>query len=84
MVLDYMLELLTKESLEETLKVKNLTFDYNLDAPSLKGNSGIAEIGIRYTKFDNKKERFVIDLGTQESIGKKKGVSGTLSLKYEF
>uniref|UniRef100_UPI003AF7E228 autotransporter outer membrane beta-barrel domain-containing protein n=1 Tax=Campylobacter hyointestinalis TaxID=198 RepID=UPI003AF7E228 len=66
------------------IKGKNLTFDYNLDAPSLKGNSGIAEIGIRYTKFDNKKERFVIDLGTQESIGKKKGASGTLSLKYEF
>ncbi|PPB71487.1 autotransporter outer membrane beta-barrel domain-containing protein [Campylobacter hyointestinalis] len=50
-------------------KGKNLTFGYELDAPSLKGNSSIAEIGVRYTKPDSKKERFSIDLSTQGSLG---------------
>lgn len=53
-----------------------------IDSPTLKGGTGIGEIGINITP--NKNSAFSIELGMQGYTGVRDGFSGNLHLKYDF
>ncbi|MDR2364414.1 MAG: autotransporter domain-containing protein [Zoogloeaceae bacterium] len=57
-------------------------FERKLDAPELKGSSGIAEVGFTLTPAANK--NIVVDIGLQGYFGKREGTTGSAQLKYEF
>ncbi|MDR2351592.1 MAG: autotransporter outer membrane beta-barrel domain-containing protein [Deltaproteobacteria bacterium] len=51
-----------------------------LNVPGLKGSTGIAEAGITVSTGTAAN----IDIGVQGHVGKRKGVSGNVNLKFEF
>lgn len=53
-----------------------------LAAPTLKGSSGIIELGVRLEP--DKASRITIDLGAQGYFGKRRGFSGGLQINYSF
>ena len=53
-----------------------------MDPPSLKGSSGIADIGVTFNP--SKSRPLSIDLGIQGYVGKREGVTGSLRVRYEF
>lgn len=63
-------------------KARATTYGYDVPAPSLKGSTGVGEIGINWKP--EKAQGFSVDLGIQGYTGMREGVSGTLQLKYEF
>lgn len=54
----------------------------DLAAPSLKGSSGIVEMGIRLKP--SKTDEITLDLGAQGHFGKRRGFSGGLQINYSF
>ena len=54
----------------------------DLAAPSLKGSSGIVEMGIRLKP--SKTDKITLDLGAQGHFGKRRGFSGGLQINYSF
>jgi outer membrane autotransporter protein len=53
-----------------------------LEAPSLKGNTGIFELGVAVRPSET--IPLTLELGAQGYVGKREGVSGSLTLKYGF
>jgi outer membrane autotransporter protein len=53
-----------------------------LDVPTLRGSSGKAELGIIIHPSDS--TPIFLDLGVQGHFGKVKGITGALSLRYNF
>ncbi len=53
-----------------------------IDAPNLKGSTGIGEIGLNLTPSQSLPLSF--DLGIMGYVGKREGVSGSLQIKWEF
>ena len=53
---------------------------YAIEAPSLEGSSGLAEIGVNI----GKEKGLSADLGVAGYTGKRQGVSGNIMVKYEF
>lgn len=53
-----------------------------LAAPTLKGSSGIIELGVRLEPA--KASRITLDLGAQGYFGKRRGFSGGLQVNYSF
>ena len=53
-----------------------------LAAPTLKGSSGIIELGVRLEPV--KDSRITLDLGAQGYFGKRRGFSGGLQVNYSF
>jgi hypothetical protein len=51
-----------------------------LDAPELKGSTGIGEIGISLNAGTN----FNLDFGVQGFVGKRKGLAGNVVLSFNF
>ena len=51
-----------------------------VEAPSLNGNSGMAEIGVNI----GKNKGFQADLGLAGYLGKHRGINANVILKYEF
>jgi outer membrane autotransporter protein len=64
-------------------QVKASTYGYSIDAPSLRGDTGIGEIGLTLTPR-GRKSALSVDLGVQGYVGKRDGVTGSLQLKLEF
>ena len=58
------------------------TFGYNIASPSLEGDTGIGELGIKMTPSESLP--LSVNLGVQGYVGQKQGVSGSCLLKYEF
>lgn len=54
-------------------------YGLNIDAPSLRGATGIGEIGLNYTN-----DSFFIGLAGQGFIGRRRGGSGNIKLGYAF
>lgn len=54
---------------------------YQIDSPSLKGGSGIGEIGLTYT---TKNQKLTFDIGVRGYVGKREGVNGTFQMTYKF
>ena len=63
-------------------KARATTYGYDVPAPSLKGSTGVGEIGLSWKPA--KAQGFSVDLGMQGYVGQRQGVSGNLMLKYEF
>jgi hypothetical protein len=53
-----------------------------IDAPDMKGSTGVAEFGLIFNPADNK--NLSIDLGVQAYGGKRSGATGSAQLKYTF
>ena len=58
------------------------TNGYALGAPSLKGATGIAELGLMLKP--SKTLPLSFDLAVQGYVGKREGVSGSLQARWEF
>lgn len=64
-------------------KAKAINLDHNnrdIKSPSLKGNTGIAELGFKYKPTNNLTTSF----GVEGYTGKREGLTGNLNIKYEF
>jgi outer membrane autotransporter protein len=60
-------------------KARANTYGYAVDAPSLKGGTGVGELGVAY-----RRNAFTADLGVQGYVGKREGVTGSLRAAWEF
>ena len=63
-------------------KARASTYGYSIDAPELKGGTGIGEIGISLKPVTN--SGFGVDLGMQGYTGMREGVSGSLQMRFDF
>ena len=63
-------------------KARASTKGYDMKAPSLRGDTGIGELGLTFTPSQTLPLSF--DLGVQGYVGKREGVTGSLQAKYEF
>jgi autotransporter-associated beta strand protein len=55
---------------------------YSVDSPSLRGDTGIGELGLSFRP--SLSLPLTLELGVQGYVGKRKGASGSLNLKFEF
>jgi hypothetical protein len=55
---------------------------YRIDAPNLKGNTGIGEIGLKATPRPG--QPFHLDFGLQGYTGKQEGITGSFRMRYFF
>ena len=62
--------------------MKAATYGYSINSPSLRGDTGIGELGFTLTPSKNLPLSF--DLGVQGYTGKREGVTGSLQVKWEF
>lgn len=63
-------------------KAQATTYGQPITAPSLRGDTGIGELGLQYKPSPNVPLTF--DLGVQGYTGKRDGITGSLQIKYEF
>ena len=63
-------------------KARGTTNGYKISSPSLRGDTGIGEIGVSLTPSEN--VPFSLDLTVQGYVGKREGVTGSMSFKYAF
>ena len=63
-------------------KARAKTNGFDIDAPNLRGNTGIGELGLSLTPSADLP--LTIDLGVQRYTGKHEGVTGSLMVKWEF
>jgi outer membrane autotransporter protein len=63
-------------------KAKAKTNGYKIDAPKLKGGSGVLELGLTLTPTPTKP--LTLDLGLQGYAGQREGVTGSLRVNYKF
>ena len=63
-------------------KARAKTTGFDIDAPNLRGNTGIGELGLSLTPSADLP--LTIDLGVQGYTGKHEGVTGSLMVKWEF
>jgi hypothetical protein len=63
-------------------KAKATTYGQSIDAPKLKGGTGIGEVGVNIRPVAGTPLSF--DLGVQGYLGVRQGLGGSLQLKYDF
>jgi outer membrane autotransporter protein len=63
-------------------KARATTHGETIDAPSLKGDTGMVELG--FSVHPSSFQALRIDLGIQGYAGKREGVSGSLKAEYRF
>jgi outer membrane autotransporter protein len=63
-------------------KARSTVNGHNIDAPSLKGNTGMGEVGL--SAKPTKDLALVVDLGLQGYVGQREGVTGSLQARFEF
>jgi len=61
-------------------KAKAKIHGYSIDAPDMKGGSGIAEFGLSMAPT----EKLSLDIGIKGYAGKREGVSGGVKVEYKF
>jgi outer membrane autotransporter protein len=61
---------------------KATTYGYAINAPSLRGDTGMGELGLTLKPFKDLPLSF--DLGVQGYVGKREGVTGSLQVRFEF
>ena len=67
---------------EFTGKARATTNGYDIDAPSLRGDTGIGELGLTFKPSQSLPLSF--DFGVQGYVGKREGVTGNLQARLEF
>ncbi|GHU10030.1 hypothetical protein FACS1894185_0420 [Betaproteobacteria bacterium] len=60
------------------------TNGFAIDAPKLKGDTGLLEAGLTLTPATENKQGWSLDLGVQGYAGKREGVTGSLRARYRF
>ena len=63
-------------------KAKAQSFGYSIGTPSLKGSTGIVEAGLSIKASESRP--LYLDVGIQGYAGKRKGVTGSMQLRYTF
>lgn len=63
-------------------KAKGTAYGMSIDSPSLKGGSGIIELGVTIGQKNNKNHFF--DLSLQGFVGKCKGIAGSVESTWKF
>jgi outer membrane autotransporter protein len=63
-------------------KLRSTVNGQNIDAPSIKGDTGIGEIGLSFKPAPD--SLISLDLGVQGYTGQREGVTGSLQFKLEF
>ncbi|MDR3221396.1 MAG: autotransporter domain-containing protein, partial [Candidatus Accumulibacter sp.] len=63
-------------------KAKARVYGYPIDAPELKGDSGLVELG--FTMNPTAHKPLTLDLGLQGYAGKREGVTGTVKVNWRF
>lgn len=63
-------------------KARATTNGYDMKAPSMRGDTGVGELGLVFTPCASLPLSF--DLGVQGYVGKREGVTGSMQAKYEF
>ena len=63
-------------------KARATAHGFDIDAPSLSGDTGIGELGLTLTPSASLPLYF--DLGVQGYVGRREGVTGSLQVKFEF
>ncbi|GHU28601.1 hypothetical protein FACS189497_04480 [Betaproteobacteria bacterium] len=58
------------------------TYGYKLDAPKLKGDTGLLEVGLTVTPSARK--GWSLDFSVQGYAGKREGVTGNVKAEYQF
>ncbi|MFT0212681.1 autotransporter outer membrane beta-barrel domain-containing protein [Pseudomonas sp. F1_0610] len=64
-------------------KADTSIYGKNIKAPSLKGSTGIIELGLQYSPFNNLNNKY-FDVKLKGYTGQHRGVAGTLSFNYLF
>ncbi len=57
-------------------------YGHSLDEPSLKGGSGVFDVGLAVRPVSD--GEFVFELGAQGYVGTREGVTGSLQMRYDF
>ena len=63
-------------------KAKSTVNGNRIDAPTLKGSTGMGELGLSFKPVTD--SGFSLDLGVQGYTGVREGVSGSFQMKWEF
>lgn len=63
-------------------KARATTNGFDMKAPSMRGDTGVGELGLVFTPYASLPLSF--DLGVQGYVGKREGVTGSVQAKYEF
>ena len=63
-------------------KTSATTYGFEVPAPSLKGSTGLGELGLEWNPTTA--QNLFVDFGVQGFAGKREGVSGNLQLRYQF
>lgn len=63
-------------------KARATTYGFNVPAPSVKGSTGIGEIGLSWKPASA--SGFSMDIGVQGFAGKRQGIAGNFVIKYTF
>ena len=62
--------------------VKAATYGLKIDAPDIKGHTGIGELGVSFKS--SMLSGLYLDFGAQGYLGQREGISGTFQVKYLF
>ena len=65
-------------------KAKATTYGFDVPAPSLKGSTGVGELGLSFTPNVLSQNAFSVDLGLQGYTGMREGLGGSVQMKFEF
>jgi len=63
-------------------RAKAIADDEKVKVPSLRGSTGIAELGLTFEPCDDKP--LTVDFGLQGYLGKRRGLTGSLQVRYVF
>ena len=63
-------------------RARATSYGYSLDTPSLRGRTGIGELGLSVKP--SRTRPLTLDLGVQGYSGKREGVTGSLQARFEF
>ncbi|WP_222703606.1 autotransporter outer membrane beta-barrel domain-containing protein, partial [Campylobacter hyointestinalis] len=64
-------------------KGRNISYNYDIDSPSIKGNTGSIEAGIKLKPI-NDNDKLTLDIGVIGLVGKNEGVSGRLGVEWRL
>ena len=64
-------------------KTRATTSGFDIPAPSLRGDTGIGEIGLTFRPSQSTMP-LSFDLGVQGYTGKREGVTGSLQIRWDF
>jgi predicted outer membrane repeat protein len=60
------------------------TYGLAIDSPTLRGGTGIGELGLRFEKLSENRAGWTLDTGLQGYTGKRQGIAGNLAAAYRF